>query len=398
MPETLIKVENISKKFCHNLKASLWYGVQDLAQELLLVRKNNNQLRPAEFHALKNVNFEVKRGECLGLIGHNGAGKTTLLRMLNGLIKPSSGRIEMRGRVGALISLGATVQPVLSGRENIYINASLRGYLKSEINAKLEEIIDFANIDAFIDTPMKYYSSGMSVRLNFAVAAAFSPDILLLDEVLAVGDAAFRNKCYHRIATISKNSAIIFVSHNMEQVARICTHALVLDKGVPAKLGSVDSCINLYNRLNQKSSSKEKTDEPFLSVHPPINGFKAVLADKRLISGEPWECSLQLSLTEDLPFFLFKIHFYNAIGMFAADGVVKDEHHNMRLVKGKNNINVKLPSVPLKNGVYKVAFNIIDRSGDLIVWSYKQHEVMIEGAYEGSISDCQMKPEIQFEI
>ena len=197
MGETLIKVEGLSKKFCRSLKKSMWYGMRDIGSELLGRRHGTDGvLRQDEFWAVKDVNFELKRGECLGLIGHNGAGKTTLLRMLNGLIKPDQGRIEMHGKVGALIALGAGFNPVLTGRENIYVNAAVLGMNKRYVDSKIDEIIDFAEIREFINSPVQTYSSGMNVRLGFAVAAILiEPDILFLDEVLAVGDIGFAIKC-----------------------------------------------------------------------------------------------------------------------------------------------------------------------------------------------------------
>lgn len=239
MADTLIKVEGVSKKFCRSLKRSLWYGLSDLGSELLGRRNTGDAgLRRDEFWAVKDVSFELKRGECLGLIGLNGAGKTTLLRMLNGLIKPDQGRIELRGRVGALIALGAGFNPILTGRENIYVNASVLGLSKLEIDEKIDEIVDFAEIGASIDAPVQSYSSGMQVRLGFAVATALKPDILLLDEVLAVGDAAFRIKCFNRIQDLIDDCAVIFVSHSMPQVTRISNRLLLLRDGRVAAAGS----------------------------------------------------------------------------------------------------------------------------------------------------------------
>lgn len=233
--------------------------MKDVASELLPFSSNKEQstrnqehspsLRPGEFWANKDISFELRRGECIGLIGKNGAGKTTLLKMLNGLIKPDSGTIEMRGRVGALIALGAGFNPILTGRENIYVNGSILGLSKQEITEKIEEIIDFAEIRDFIDSPVQSYSSGMQVRLGFAVATAMNPDILILDEVLAVGDVGFRTKCYNRIYEVCKTAAVIFVSHNMPQVDRLCSRALVLSGGKVAFDGDTESAIDQYNRL-----------------------------------------------------------------------------------------------------------------------------------------------------
>jgi lipopolysaccharide transport system ATP-binding protein len=228
--EILVKVEGLSKKFCKDLRTGLWYGVQDLFTTLL-GNNNERKLRPKEFWALKDISFELRRGECLGLIGHNGAGKSTLLKILNGLIKPDAGRVMIKGRVGALIELGAGFNPILTGRENIYNNGAILGFTRQEINEKLDEIIDFAEIREFIDMPVQHYSSGMNVRLGFAIAAQMQPDVLLIDEVLAVGDLGFTLKCFKTIDTILPNTAIIFVSHSMPMVSRTCNNILLMDKG-----------------------------------------------------------------------------------------------------------------------------------------------------------------------
>jgi len=233
MGETLIKVEGLSKKFCRSLKKSMWYGVQDIGSELLGRRHGaDGVLRPDEFWAVKDISFELRRGECLGLRGHNGAGKTTLLRMLNGLIRPDQGRIEMRGTVGALIALGAGFNPILTGRENIYVNAAVLGLSKRHVDSKIDEIIDFAEIREFINSPVQTYSSGMNVRLGFAIAAILiEPDILFLDEVLAVGDIGFAVKCFNMVKRIASKSAVVFVSHNMQQISWFSTRVMVMSHG-----------------------------------------------------------------------------------------------------------------------------------------------------------------------
>ena len=219
--DILVKVEGLSKKFCKDLKTSLWYGIQDLIANVR-GNKNERQLRDKEFWAVKDVSFELKRGECLGLIGHNGAGKSTLLKILNGLIKPDAGKVTIKGRVGALIELGAGFNPILTGRENIYNNGAVLGFSRAEVDAKLEDIIEFAELREFIDMPVQHYSSGMKVRLGFAVASQMEPDVLIIDEVLAVGDVSFRAKCYERISELMKDCCIILVTHSMPQVSKIC--------------------------------------------------------------------------------------------------------------------------------------------------------------------------------
>lgn len=236
--DILIDVQNVSKRFCKDLKRSIRYGFMDSLRAIAGRNLDATSLRQDEFWAVKDVSFQLRRGECLGLIGHNGAGKSTLLKMLNGLINPDHGKIVMRGRIGALIELGAGFNPILTGRENIYNNGAVLGFSRKEIDAKIEEIIDFAEIREFIDAPVQNYSSGMRVRLGFAVAAQMEPDVLLIDEVLAVGDIGFRVKCLNRISELLSNSAVIFVSHSMPQISRICTSGVLMEHGL----------INLYSK------------------------------------------------------------------------------------------------------------------------------------------------------
>src|SRR5262245_10280177 len=261
--DVLVRIEGISKKYCRDLKRSLWYGLKDAAADLI-GRGEPGTLRPDEFWALDDVSVTLARGDCLGVIGRNGSGKTTLLKMLNGLVKPDRGRVELRGRVGALISLGAGFNPILTGRENVYVNGAVLGLSTGEIDAKLDEIIAFAELNEFIDAPVQSYSAGMHVRLGFAVATALQPDILLLDEVLAVGDAAFRGRCYGRLARIRGSAAYVLVSHDMEQIARVCSHVLVLEAGRHHYSGEVAEGIRRYQNLTApqgRASSHEHAAE-----------------------------------------------------------------------------------------------------------------------------------------
>lgn len=262
--EVLVQANNVSKKYCRTLKRSLWYGVQDVAGELI-GRDSFSQLRPGEFWPVKDVSFALKRGECLGLIGPNGAGKSTLLKMLSGLIKPDRGSIRIRGRVGALIELGAGFNPILTGRENIYVNGSVLGFRKNEIDSKLDEIIDFAEIEEFIDSPVQNYSSGMKVRLGFAIASMMNPDIFIIDEVLAVGDIGFRAKCYNRVAEIMERAAVILVTHSIPHVDRYCSRILLMNRGETvcdtsssgiSKGSAIQTYYNLYEK--ERGSSNDK--------------------------------------------------------------------------------------------------------------------------------------------
>lgn len=257
--EVLVKVEGISKKFCRSLKRSMLYGVQDIAKDLFHVRRSNDRLREDEFWALDDVSFKLRRGECLGIIGLNGAGKSTILKMLSGIILPDKGTIEINGQVGALIELGAGFHPMLTGRENICINGSILGLTKKEIDAKLNSVVDFAELHEFIDTPVKFYSSGMFVRLGFAIAVHLKPDLMLIDEVLAVGDFAFRQKCAEKINEMRENTTIIFVSHNMRDILMLCSRAIVLDRGKAVFKGTSEEAVDFY--LDSIDGVKEAKQE-----------------------------------------------------------------------------------------------------------------------------------------
>lgn len=230
--ETLVKVEGLGKKFCRRLKRSLWYGIRDIFAELTASKRENVKLRKEEFWSLQDIDFEIKRGELVGLIGANGAGKTTLLKLLSGLIKPDVGQVTIHGKIQALIALGAGFNPVLTARENIYINGAVLGFTKNEMDRKLEDIMAFAEIEEFIDMPVQSYSSGMQVRLGFSVAVNLKPDILIVDEVLAVGDAAFRRKARNKMMELLHSGiSVLFVSHNMALMSTLTSRCIYLHKG-----------------------------------------------------------------------------------------------------------------------------------------------------------------------
>ncbi|MEO5642599.1 MAG: ABC transporter ATP-binding protein [Bacteroidia bacterium] len=255
--EILVDVTGVSKKFSRSLKRSLWYGLKEVMNTVFSIKANKKELRKDEFWAVKEVSFQLRRGECIGLIGHNGAGKSTLLKMLNGLIRPDEGKITMYGKIGALIELGAGFNPILTGRENVYINGQLLGFTKQEVDQKLSSILEFAEIGDFIDSIVQNYSSGMKVRLGFAIAAQMEPDVLIIDEVLAVGDLGFVLKCFNSIDNIMPKTAVIFVSHNMQQVSRICSSILCMEKGRSIFQGSdVAKGIDLYYSEFGKSKNK----------------------------------------------------------------------------------------------------------------------------------------------
>ena len=251
--EVAIKVDHVSKKYCKSLKRSMLYGMKDIGRNIFGMSSHSENLRNSEFWALDDISFEVKKGETLGIIGPNGSGKTTLLKLLNGIFWPDKGKITIKGKVGALIAVGAGFHPLLTGRENIYINGAILGISKRETNKKFDSIVDFADIGDFIDSPVKYYSSGMFVRLGFAVAIHCEPEILLIDEILAVGDIKFREKCQRKFKELRyRGTSIVFVSHTLETVRRVCNRALILDKGNMKAIGDVSDIISKYSYMLNK--------------------------------------------------------------------------------------------------------------------------------------------------
>ncbi len=250
MSDFAIKVEGVSKKYCRTIKHTMLYGATDLGKSFLGLDQKSQILRNGEFWAVNDVSFELKRGQCLGLIGPNGSGKSTILKMLNGIFMPDTGRIELTGSVGALIEVGAGFHPLLTGRENIYVNGSILGLTKKEIDEKFDEIVDFSGIGDFLESPVKHYSSGMHVRLGFSIAVHCDPDILLVDEVLAVGDVNFKSKCYRKFLDFKNaGTSIIMVTHDMEPIVRYCDQAVLLQNGLANLKGKPTEITNYYMQI-----------------------------------------------------------------------------------------------------------------------------------------------------
>ena len=260
----IIKVENLSKQYrlgnvgtgtlSNDLKR-WWHKVRGQEDPFLKIGESNDRTTKGGSEyvwALKDINFEVMPGEVLGIIGKNGAGKSTLLKILSKVTGPTTGRIDFNGRIGSLLEVGTGFHPELTGRENIYLNGAILGMTKAEISSKLDEIIDFSGCERYIDTPVKRYSSGMTVRLGFAVAAHLEPEILVVDEVLAVGDAEFQKKAIGKMQDVSKNEGrtVLFVSHNMAAVEKLCTSGIILEQGLISYAGGIQNCISNYLKSN----------------------------------------------------------------------------------------------------------------------------------------------------
>jgi homopolymeric O-antigen transport system ATP-binding protein len=308
-----------------------------------------------EFWAFKDVGFEIERGEVFGVVGRNGAGKSTLLKVLSRITEPSTGRVEIEGRVASLLEVGTGFHPELTGRENIYLNGAILGMNRREIERKFDEIVAFAEVEKFLDTPVKRYSSGMYLRLAFAVAAHLEPDILIVDEVLAVGDSLFQEKCLGKMKDVSQSGGrtVIFVSHNMGAVLSLCSHAIVLDQGRKAFQGTAEEAVRFYlQRTNLQASSQDLSsaqrtgtgDARILSVRfeddsgAPQNQFRM---------GEPLDIVVNAFFTTEARDPIFGVNIVTDSGILVAD--CRSSHCGLKtgLVKGAVEYRIRIDPVTL---------------------------------------------------
>ena len=271
MSDTVIKIENLTKEYTLGIIShrTLYKELQSFTSRLLkkedpnsMIGSDPSRLRKGKFHALDNISLEIKQGDILGIIGKNGAGKSTLLKILSRVTGPTRGQLKIKGRIASLLEVGTGFHPELTGRENVFLNGAILGMRKKEIAAKFDEIVDFSGVEEFIDTPVKRYSSGMYVRLAFAVAAHLESEILIVDEVLAVGDAEFRKKCMGKMSEVSKTGrTILFVSHDMSAISTLCTKGILLSNGKIVFEGSVEQLVSKYMSYSYALSSKKEWEE-----------------------------------------------------------------------------------------------------------------------------------------
>ena len=309
MAEPVISVKGVSKKYriglaekkSDTMLATILRGLKSPLTNLNRIR-NLSKLNDEDssiFWALRDISFDVQEGDVLGIIGHNGAGKSTLLKILSQITEPSIGEVKIHGRVAALLEVGTGFHPELTGRENIYMNGTILGMTKKEINRKLDEIVDFSGVEKYLDTPVKFYSSGMRVRLGFAVAAHLEPEILIIDEVLSVGDADFQKKCLGKMEDVSKNGrTVLFVSHNMMALKSICKTGILLNHGKISHSGTSGDVVNHYLQSYAPQSQIEfsERDETAQSEKIFLRGVSVTskMNDGRIDITEPFSISLQL--------------------------------------------------------------------------------------------------------
>lgn len=264
MSSIAVRVENLSKKYNigNNTSGSLREATTGIFSK-------NGQNKTSEFWALKNISFEIKRGEALGIIGKNGAGKSTLLKVLSRITEPTAGRVEIDGRVSSLLEVGTGFHPELTGRENVFLNGTILGMKRAEVREKFDEIVTFSGVEKFLDTPVKRYSSGMKVRLAFAVAAHLEPEILIIDEVLAVGDAEFQKKCLGKMEDVtSQGRTVVFVSHDMGAVSRLTSRSVFLNKGMIELIGDTNQVVEHYLTFGYEEFKQKKNLDYFRKNKP----------------------------------------------------------------------------------------------------------------------------------
>ncbi|MFT3782011.1 MAG: ABC transporter ATP-binding protein [Nibricoccus sp.] len=387
MSQPVITVENLGKQYTlrHQARSGL---LRDRLATLL--RNPFRQLRAArataeEFWALRDVSFSVNRGDVLGIIGRNGAGKSTLLKILSRITEPTTGRISLRGRVASLLEVGTGFHGELSGRENIFLNGAILGMSRAEIRQKFDEIVAFAEVEKFLDTPVKHYSSGMYVRLAFAVAAHLEPEILIIDEVLAVGDAAFQKKCLGKMRDVAESDGrtVLFVSHNLAAVRQLCSRSLVLQSGQLLADASPPQAISRY--MQQMSGAGKTTHYRHIAGDGRAKiksiQLRSVEAGEPIFSiFEPIRITLHFDTSADAGPLEFFILFYTDGGECLAACFQRDtaDFHKPAGPAGTVSISFKNPFAP---GRYLVSAGIFDSSRQFLDWVEFAEGFQVEASF-----------------
>jgi len=341
--------------------------------------------------ALRDVSFSVKRGEVVGIIGRNGAGKTTLLKILSRITEPTEGQATVYGRLASLLEVGTGFHPELTGRENIYLNGAILGMKKAEIDHKFDEIVAFAEIEKFIDTPVKHYSSGMYVRLAFAVAAHLEPEILLVDEVLAVGDAAFQKKCLGKMGDVAKEGrTVLFVSHNMGVVDALCSKAFLLNNGEIAASGKADEVIKFYLKCIKKTTINDLSKRKDRSGSGRVKFTSISLEDgngmptKVLVCGKDANIVLNYKASDVLNNVSVSLGFYSLYGQFLLLCNNEMAGQPFELLPKEGKIRCSIPNLPFTPGIYNLNLHC-EVNGILADWIQEAYQItVVEGDYYGS--------------
>ncbi|MUL37300.1 ABC transporter ATP-binding protein [Gloeocapsopsis dulcis] len=374
MSDIAIKVEHLSKKYIiSHQKQERYIALRDVItdkikhignQILKPISKNRHNPDNEEFWSLKDICFEIEQGDSVGIIGHNGAGKSTLLKILSRITEPTNGTIKIRGRVASLLEVGTGFHPELTGRENIYLNGAILGMSKAEIKSKFDEIVDFAGVEKFLDTPVKRYSSGMYVRLAFAVAAHLEPEILVVDEVLAVGDAAFQKKCLGKMQDVAKQGrTVLFVSHNMQAISALTQHCLVLSQGRCIYQGSTEGGITTYLQEGANISSIYKGSPSLLE--PKITRVELRTSEPGNIQahGEPMDIFFEISTPVPIDGAALSFQVYNSMKHPVLHLLTQDSELPMCREPGVFHLICRIPKVRMYIGRYSIKVYFAERVG-----------------------------------
>jgi len=331
--------------------------------------------------ALKDVSLEVQHGEVVGVIGANGSGKSTLLKILASIVEPSSGRVTLYGRVGSLLEVGTGFHPDLTGRDNVYLNGSILGMSRKEIDKKFDEIVAFSEIERFLDTPVKRYSSGMFVRLAFAVAAHLDPDILLVDEVLSVGDSAFQRKCLRKIGRVSKDGiTVLFISHDMGTVQKLCKRTMLLVKGKLEEQGKTETVITTYEgkSLEVENAVQSATGEYDLTNHPTrFQGYEQIIRQLKLYDGnnkltklfypdDTFQAELTLEYNKPLLDPRVALAIEDAFGRRVTTLATFFQNDKLGLLSRRSRVRCVLPQLRLGTGRYLLSVCVMDKNGEVL--------------------------------
>jgi ABC-type polysaccharide/polyol phosphate transport system ATPase subunit len=349
--------DSLDRKLRNSFRGALTWmrrrGPQDYGLEPKSLRKNDAE----EFWALRDVSFEVRRGEVVGIIGRNGAGKSTLLKILSRITEPTTGKAVLKGRVASLLEVGTGFHPELTGRENIYLNGAILGMSRAEIGRKFDEIVDFAEVESFLDTPVKRYSSGMYVRLAFAVSAFVEPEILIVDEVLAVGDQQFQRKCLGKMREVAQGGerTVLFVSHNMGMVRTLCQKAFHLQKGRLIAAGNASEVTARY--LAAQTAAAEKSTGTVHRLDASLDLSEFVLEPRIVSSGDPVRITVRLQARMRTALYEASVIIHSENGTRVAILDLREPDHLVRLEAGQCAVySIDLSSVPLMEGIYEVGF------------------------------------------
>lgn len=368
----ILEIQSVSKKFNIHHEGGSYLSLRDRLTELAKFKSSKKS--DEDFWALKDVSFDVMPGESIGIIGKNGAGKSTLLKILSKITPPTHGKIICRGRIASLLEVGTGFHPELTGRENVYLNGSILGMKKKEIDARFDEIVEFAGTERFLDTPLKHYSSGMQLRLAFAVAAFLEPEILVIDEVLAVGDAEFQKKCLGKMEDVSKSGrTILFVSHNMAAVESLCKKTLLLENGKPRLFGLSSEVMNAYlNNSILKNTGQSGSQEFTAQKKESYISAIEFLCDKRpselLYMGCEFEIRMYFKSKIELEYPMLGIILYDSYGTPLLCFNNKNYQGNLVLNPVKEGmLSLTFPSLQLMSGIYSMDIYFANLFSDLDV-------------------------------